>query len=423
MTETTRPHDHDLHGACCGGEDRIDTGRRQTIDMLAKGGLAALLGGVAGALPQVARAAADDDVVRIGYLPITDATPLLVAHAQGYFEDEGLKVAKPTLIRSWSALIEGFAAGKFNLVHLLNPIPIWMRYNNKFPVKVMGWAHTNGSAIVVGKHTDIEDFKGLGGKQVAVPFWYSMHNIVLQYALRAAGVKAVIKPQGAKLAPDECNLQVLPPPEMPAALAARKIDAYIVAEPFNALGELKAGARMLRFTGDMWKNHPCCVICMNEQRVSANPEWTQKAMNALVRASVYASQNKEAVAKMLSKDGKGYLPAPAPVVVRGMTLYQDHKPYIESGAIKNWDAFHNGRIDFQPWPYPSATKFIVEQMNKTVVSGDDKFLDGLDPAFVAKDLVNYDHIRAACEKYPEWKKDPSVSGGDNPYVREEVIKL
>ena len=168
----------------------------------------------------------DDEVVRIGYLPITDATALLIAHANGYFEDEGLKVAKPTLIRGWSPLIEGFVSGKFNLVHFLKPIPIWMRYNNKFPVKLMAWAHTNGSALVVGKDTGIQDFSMLGGKQVAVPYWYSMHNIVLQYALRQSGVTPVIKPQGARLAPNECNLQVMPPPDMPPALAARKRCIY-----------------------------------------------------------------------------------------------------------------------------------------------------------------------------------------------------
>jgi NitT/TauT family transport system substrate-binding protein len=156
--------------------------RRQTLDMLAAGGLAALgtwLGGFGSAAH-----AADDEVVRIGYLPITDATALLVAHGKGFFADEGLIAERPTLIRGWSPLVEAFAAGKFNLVHLLKPIPVWMRYNNNFPVKIMAWAHTNGSGVVVGKDAGIKSFADLGGKQVAVPFWYSMHNIVLQYALR-----------------------------------------------------------------------------------------------------------------------------------------------------------------------------------------------------------------------------------------------
>jgi len=385
--------------------------RRCFMDKMAAG---------AAALPSTAIAATQDDVVRIGYLPITDATALLVAHAKGYFQEEGLKAAKPTLIRGWSPLVEGFSANKFNLVHLLKPIPVWMRYN-KFPVKIMAWAHTNGSGLVVGKHTKIEDFSQLGGSQIAIPYWYSMHNIVLQIALRANGLIPVIKPQTAKIGPKEVNLQVMPPPDMPAGLAARKIDGYIVAEPFNAMGELKAGAQMLRFTGDIWKNHPCCVVCMHESDTVHKPEWTQKVMNAIVKAQVYTSSHKAEVAELLSRDGKGYLPMPAPVVKRAMTLYTNEEGYVQSEAIKNKD-WGNGRIDFQPWPYPSATRLIVRAMNKTVVDGDKTFLKKLDPDKVVMDLVDYNFVRTALEKNPGWKDDPSVNPND-PFNREETVKL
>ncbi len=399
----------------------VDHGRRRVLDMFAAGGVMSALGGTIAGMHAPAYAS-EDGVVRIGYLPITDATALLVAHGMGFFKEEGLEAERPTLIRGWSPLVEGFVANKFNLVHFLKPIPVWMRYNNNIPVKLMAWAHTNGSGLVVGRHTDITSFEQLGGKQVAVPFWYSMHNIVLQYALRQSGVKPVIKAEGEPLAPDECNLSILPPPEMPAALAARKIDAYIVAEPFNAMGEIKAGARMLRFTGDIWKNHPCCVICMHEAATTQNAEWTQKVMNAVVRAQIYASQNKKEVARLMSKDGEGYLPMPAKIVERAMTRYDDEASYLESGAIKHAAQWGNGRIDFQPWPYPSATRLIVEEMNKTVVGGDTTFLKGLDPQHVADDLVDYRFVKAALEKYPGWMKDPSVNPGD-PFNRQEVLSL
>ena len=390
--------------------------RREWLDVMAMGGLAAMMGGLS--FPAVA--APEDEVVRIGYLPITDATALLIAHANGYFKDEGLEAEKPTLIRGWSPLIEGFAARKFNLVHFLKPIPIWMRYNNKYPVKLMAWAHTNGSALVVGKDSGITSFADMGGKQVAVPYWYSMHNIVLQYALRNSGVKPVIKPQTAKLAADECNLQVMPPPDMPPALAGKKIDAFIVAEPFNALGELKAGAKMLRFTGDIWRNHPCCTICMHEDTVGQKPEWTQAVMNALVRGMNFAMQDKKETAKILSRDGKKYLPMPAPVVERAMTFYDPEK-YSELHAIQHPE-WGSGRIDFLGWPYPSATKLIVNAMNETVVSGDTTFLKGLSPDHVADDLVDYTFIKKALEKYPEWKNHPSVDKA-NPYERTETFDL
>jgi len=389
------------------------------LDLLAKGGLAATMATLPGLLN--AAEPPEDEVVRIGYIPITDATALLVAHANGYFEEEGLKVEKPTLIRGWSPLVEGFAAGKFNLVHLLKPIPVWMRYNNNFPVKIMSWAHLNGSAVVVGKHVDAKDFADLGGKQVAVPYWYSMHNIVLQMGLRNAGLTPVIKDQTAELAPNEVNLMIMPPPDMPPALASKKIDAFIVAEPFNAAGELLAGGTMLRFTGDIWKNHPCCVVCMNENTVAAKPEWTQKVMNAVVKAQIYAQENKGEVAQMLSKDGKKYLPMPAKVVERAMTFYSP-ADYADPAAIRHQAEWQNGRIDFQPYPYPSATKLIIEEMNKTLVGGDKTFLDGLDADFVTKDLVDYNHVKVSMEQFMDWSKVPGIDP-NNPYEREEVVVL
>lgn len=361
-----------------------------------------------------------DGVVKIGYIPITDAAALLVAHSEGYFQDEGLEVADPTLIRGWSPLIESFTANRFNLVHLLKPIPLWMRYQNGFPVKIMSWAHINGSAVVTGRHVEVNSFADLGGKGVAVPFWYSMHNVVLQMALRDAGLVPVIKDQGSNLAANEVNLMIMPPPDMPPALAARSIDAYIVAEPFNAAGELLAQGRLLRFTGDIWKNHPCCVICMNETLTERQPEWTQKVMNAVVRAQGHIQDNKKEIAHMLSRDGKRYLPMPANVVERAMTVY-DLPEYFESGAIRHAE-WGNGRIDFSPWPYPSATKMLVGAMNETLVGGDTTFLAGLDPEHVANDLVNYDFVKAAMEKYPAWQTAPGVDM-DSPFAREEVVVL
>jgi NitT/TauT family transport system substrate-binding protein len=402
---------------CCNPAGGPTLSRRDTLDRLARGGLAALL--AAGGLAPVRARAADDDVVRIGYLPITDASALLVAHAKGYFEEAGLKVEPPTLIRSWSALVEGFAAGKFNVVHLLNPVPVWMRYNNRFPVKILAWGHTNGSGLVVGADSGIEKFGDLKNRRIAVPYWYSIHNIILQYALRQSGVSPVIKSEDAQLNADECALQILAPPDMPTALAAKKIDGYIVAEPFNALGELKVNARMLRFTGDIWKNHPCCVICTQEANIKERPEWTQKVVDAIVRAHIYASQNKAEIARLISRAGKGYLPTPADAVEKAVIDYGAH--YEASGAIHH-PGWHNGRIDFQPWPYPSATKFIVDAMNKTLVEGNTTFLQGLDPDFVANDLVDYRFVKSALGRYPDWTKDPSVDP-NSPFERKELISL
>lgn len=378
-------------------------------------------------LPAAGRAFAQekkfDQVVRVGYLPITDAAALLIAHEQGFFKKEGLDSVRPEMVRGWSQITEAFQSHKFNLVHLLNPIPIWMRYNNKFPVKITAWDHTNGSAFVYGSHTDIKGIKDFGGKQLAVPYWYSNHNIIAQMLLRDAGITPVIRPQDAKLAPNECNLLVLQPPDMPPALAAKKIDAYIVAEPFNALGEIRARAKMLRFTGDVWKGHPCCVVCMHEADVMdpARAAWAQAVHNAIVAAQLFMSENRKEAAKILSKDGANYLPFDFEIIDRSMNFY-DPAYYKNPLAIKHMD-WGQDRINFQAWPYPSATKIVTEEMKRVVLTGDRAFLDNLSADFVAKDLVNYDFIRKSLEKYPSWRKDPSVPQSGDPYTRQEVIKV
>jgi NitT/TauT family transport system substrate-binding protein len=372
------------------------------------------------------RAIADkkfDPVVRICYIPITDAAALLIAHEKGFFKQEGIESEPPTLIRGWAALVEAFQAHKFNLTHMLNPIPIWMRYNNKFPVKITAWDHTNGSALVVGAHTGITSFKELGGKQLAVPFWYSNHNIIAQMLLRDAGITPVIRPQDAKLGPNECNFLVLNPPDMPPALAAKKIDAYIVAEPFNALGEIRAGAKILRFTGDVWKGHPCCVVVMHEADAMdpARAAWTQGVHNAIVAAQIFMAENREETARILSKDGKNYLPFPFEVIHRAMNFY-DPAYYKNPLAIKHVE-WQQSRINFQAWPYPSATKIVAEELKRVVLTGDRAFLDNLSADFVAKDLVNYSFIKNALERNPKWRSDLSVPQSGDPYVREEVVKV
>ena len=118
----------------------IDTVSRREIIKLAA------LFTASGALPLLrsyeARAQGADAPVRIGYLPITDATPLLVAHGRGYFEAEGLEAEKPVMLRSWAQVLEAFISGQVNVVHLLSPMAVWARFGSKAPAKVVAWNHT-----------------------------------------------------------------------------------------------------------------------------------------------------------------------------------------------------------------------------------------------------------------------------------------
>ncbi len=355
-----------------------------------------------------------EEPLKLGYLPITDATPLLVAYELGYFTQEGLTVERPVMVRSWKILAESFLAGKFNFTHMLFPIPVWMRFKQGIPVKVLAWDHTNGSAVTVRGESDIYGFKDLGGTQVAVPSWYSMHNLLMQLGLTTQGLTPVIRPQSAALAPNEVNLFILPPPDMPTALLGKKIDAFIVADPFNALAEEKFQARIMRYSGDIWKNHPCCVIVTHDRLIQHRPAMVQKAVNAIVRAQAWCKANPRETAHLLSRDGEGYLPVPETVLNRVFTA-----PKKGELVHPDWNV---ARIGFQPFPFPSATRFIVDQMKKTRVEGNTDFLSGLDAGRATAQLVDDSFVRRALD---ELRGQAVFDQGqiEKPFTREEFVEI
>jgi NitT/TauT family transport system substrate-binding protein len=337
----------------------------------------------------------DDQPVRIGYLPITDATPLLVAHGRKLFEAEGLKTEAPRLFRSWAQIVEAFIAGQVNVIHLLSPATVWVRYGSRFPAKVVAWNHVNGSALTVAPQ--INQVTELGGKTVAIPFWYSIHNVLLQELLRNSGLTAVTRPRNADIGPREVNLVVLPPAEMVSALASKSIAGFIVADPFNATAELNGVGKVLRFSGDLWKNHACCVTYLAERDLTERPEWSQRVTNALVNAQLWTRGNQLAAAQLLASSGASKYTPHSLQSLSKVLAASDYTGYEGSGVVRN-KGWYQRRIDFQPYPFASYTEELVRALKQTQLEGDNRFLANLDPAFVARDLVDDRFVRKALDK-------------------------
>jgi NitT/TauT family transport system substrate-binding protein len=362
------------------------------------------------------QAPGSDQPVRIGYLPITDATPLLVAHARKQFEAEGLRTETPRLFRSWAQIVEAFVSGQVNVVHLLSPTTLWVRYGTRFPAKVVAWNHINGSALTVAP--SINKVADLAGKTVAIPFWYSIHNIVLQQMLRANGLEPVSKARDGELQSNQVNLIVLAPSEMVSSLASKAIAGFIVAEPFNAMAEQLNIGKVLRFTGDVWQNHACCVVTLAERDIAERPEWAQRVTNAIVKAQLWTRNNQLDAAKLLSAGGDNkYTPHQLPVLAKVLAA-TDYASYEKAGIIKN-AGWHQRRIDFQPYPFPSYTEQMVQAVLKTRVEGDTAFLSKLDPKFVARDLVDDRFVRKALSAVG----GPSAFGIPEELARREIFAL
>jgi len=351
---------------------------------------------------------------KVGYLPITDGTSIVLPHALGYYGNEGIKVDRPKLIRGWSGIIEAFQSRQIDIVHVLMPIAVNLRFGQDFPAKVVAWAHTDGSALTV--RNDIDSVEELAGKTVAVPFWHSIHNVAMQMLLRKAGLEPVTSGEPAKDS-QSVKLVVMAPPDMLPALANGSIAGYIVADPFNAAAEVKDAGKVLRFSGDIWLNHACCVAIAHEDITERNPDLAQGLVNAISKSQLYARNNRSETAAILSKDGEGYLPQPLAAIERALTHY-DKTEYQSSGAIQN-SAWENERIDFQPFPYPSYTKALVEHMKNTKIDGDQSFLQQLESASAHEKLVDDRYVRNAIKSLG----GPSAFDIPDSLAREETIEV
>ncbi|WP_425566000.1 ABC transporter substrate-binding protein [Nonomuraea monospora] len=397
-TKSDEPGRH--HGAApdapaAAGSAGAASTRREALTIT--GSLALLAAPVVGSLlstgdrtATAATPARPEAALRIGYLPITDAAPLLLAHDSGQFGRRGITTPAPVLYRGWAPLVEALQGGNVDLVHLLMPLAIQLRYDAKVPVKVLAWNHANGSALTVAK--DVGRVEDLAGTKVAVPAWFSVHNVVLQKLLRKAGIKPVL--DSAPSARDRtAQLVVIPPADMPTALQSGSISGYIVAEPFCAAAEVLGIGKILRFTGDVWKDHACCVTVVREQLVRDQPDVALRATEAIIAAQLAIRGDREGSARRLS-EGR-YLPQPLPALQRTFAARPD-PAYLSSGAIRHpeWDS---RRIDFQPHPYPGYTGELVRAMKETVVDANVTWLEDLDPAEVHGDLVATDISAAALD--------------------------
>ncbi|MDT5076037.1 MAG: NitT/TauT family transport system substrate-binding protein [Mycobacterium sp.] len=321
--------------------------------------------------------------LRIGYLPITDAAPLLMAHAAGLYPPGTVSAAKPVLFRSWASLAEAFITRQVDVAHLLMPMAVQLRYTLGGGVRVLGWNHTNGSALTVAP--ELKELAELAGTQVAIPFWWSIHNIVLQQLLRAHGLRPVIR-RSASRSQGTVELVVMSPSDMVPALANRSIGGYVVADPFNAMAQIKGIGRIHTFLGDVWRDHACCVLVTREDVIESRPNAVQAVTNAVVAAQVRVDADRKGAAAILG-DGR-YLPQPTKAIALALTYPTAPYPLRQP----DWQPQHLG---FKPYPYPSFTERLVEAMSDTVVDGDRRFLDRIDPARVHGELVDDGFVRAA----------------------------
>ncbi|MGP5199469.1 ABC transporter substrate-binding protein [Brachybacterium alimentarium] len=371
--------------------------------LLGAGGSLLLSGAAGGAVGLgVRRSSASpvdpDRPLRIAYLPITDAAPLLVAHARGLFAEEGVEVDEPVRLRSWASMGETLLGGSVDLVHLLFPMALQMRLDLGADIRVLGANHVDGSALTLGR--DVPEVGALAGRTIGIPAWYSIHNVIVQQMLRAEGLTPVVR-RTASRDRGEVTLVPMAPSDMIPALDAGSIGGYTVADPFNAMAEGKGIGTIGRYLGDVWRSHPCCVTVATGGLLRRPPEQIQGVANALVRAQQACREDREAVAAELS--GR-YLPQPLPAITAALGRPDAGHAHV---AHPDW---HGETIDFTPVLRPGFTTRLVEEMRSTLLDAPLGALDRLDAEDAHGLVVDDWALRDAARRL-----DPSaLTGLDDP---------
>jgi len=329
--------------AAFGGE----AGRRRVIGALGAGVVAAAMDQVfpilraQDAMAQVIAApsaAPEKKDVKIGFIPITCATPIIFASTAGYYARNSLNV-EVVRTAGWAVIRDKAFNGEYDASHMLSPMPLAISMgvgSNPIPWSVAAIENINGQAITLAnKHKERRDPKDWKGFKLGIPFDYSMHAYLLRYYLAEAGID-----------PDrDVQLRVMPPPEMVANLRAENIDGFLGPDPFNQRAVYDGVGFIHVLTRELWDGHPCCAFAVPRKMVTEAPNTYQALLRSVIEATVYANkaENRKEVAGLIS--GQNYLNQPTVVVEQALTgTYADGL-----GSVKRVP----DRVGFEAFPYQS----------------------------------------------------------------------
>ncbi|SDG74606.1 NitT/TauT family transport system substrate-binding protein [Marvinbryantia formatexigens] len=204
-------------------------------------------------------AASGQQVVRLGYLPITHALALL-AEKELLDAEDGAVVIELEKFSSWSDLTDALNAGRIDGASVLIELAM-SAAGQGIDLKAAALGHKDGNVIVVSD--GITSAAGLQGKTFAIPHTQSSHNILLNDMLTENGLSI-----------SDVKVVQLAPSEMPSALAGGSIDGYCVAEPFGAQAVAQGFGHVLYHSEELWDDSLCCALVLNGSFIENNPETT-----------------------------------------------------------------------------------------------------------------------------------------------------
>lgn len=285
----------------------------------------------------------------VGFIPITCATPIIMAHPLGFYAKQKLEV-DVVKTAGWAVIRDKTLNKEYDVAHMLAPMPLAISMglgSTATPFTVPAIQNVNGQAMCMAMtHKDRRDPKTWKGMKFAIPFDYSIHNYLLRYYLAENG-----------LDPDQdVQLRVVPPPEMVANLRAGNIDGFLAPDSLVQRAVFDGVGFIHLISKEMWDGHPCCAFAARAEFLTEMPNTYAALLRALIEASAYASkpENRKQIAEAIAP--ANYLNSPVSVLDQVLTgTFADGL-----GGVKK----DPNRVSFDPFPYESFAIWIMTQMKR-----------------------------------------------------------
>ncbi len=247
----------------------------------------------------------------IGFIPLSDCAPLIIAKEKGFFKAHGLEEVNLVREPSWKEIANGVATGRLDAAQMVAGMPFSMTLGvggagvqTAIPIVTALVLSRNGNAITLSKTfaemgvSSLEELKqALNHTPDKVHNFgmvhpSSMHNLMLRYWLASGGID-----------PDlDVNLMVIPPPQMVSNLKAGNIDGYCVGEPWNSRAVLEDLGYVIATDFEIWPGHPEKVLGVKEDWIASHPNTHIALVKALIEACEYCDdrRNREEILELLT---------------------------------------------------------------------------------------------------------------------------
>jgi NitT/TauT family transport system substrate-binding protein len=212
--------------------------------------------------------------LNVAYVPVTCHLACPVTDYISNFTAAG-ELFVPRLFQGFPEIKEALLADKMQAGFVVAPMAIALRAQG-VPLKIVYLGHRYGSSLVVGRDSPIRTVADLRGKTIAIPSRFSDERLLAIRALQEAGI-------GLK----DVKMPEMAPPDMPAALSAGAIDAFVVAEPFPAQAEIAGIGRVLFQAKEYWPDYISCVLVVRQDVIDSRPEAVQALVDGIARSGLW----------------------------------------------------------------------------------------------------------------------------------------